>query len=319
MSKDTIDSLREAFSSRGRRISLCSSKNLPSLRLEFESLLEAGTLSPEIFDRYLAGFEYAAPERASTARSVVLVASAIGRSVIDLDLEEGRLETLIPPTYGADEIIEENEAILAPILRGAGCAFARAWVPVKSIAAHTGLARYGMNNVLYFEGMGSFVRLDAWWTELEAEGEFWGQSQRLDRCVSCGLCARACPTGCLSPERFIVDAARCLTFLNEGPEPFPAWLDAAAHNAAVGCLRCQDSCPENRDRVGKNVYRRFSLSRAASERFLEGQSCEGLEAQEAATATAALRASETLGAEAKLGRNLRALVEAKRLSQQTRA
>jgi epoxyqueuosine reductase len=29
--------------------------------------------------------------------------------------------------------------------------------------------------------------------------------------------------------------------------PFPSWLDPAWHNCLVGCLRCQEKCPENRD------------------------------------------------------------------------
>ena len=35
--------------------------------------------------------------------------------------------------------------------------------------------------------------------------------------------------------------------VNEDRAPFPAWVDPAWHTCAVGCLRCQQVCPENAD------------------------------------------------------------------------
>ena len=33
--------------------------------------------------------------------------------------------------------------------------------------------------------------------------------------------------------------------MNEDRARFPAWVDPAWHTCAVGCLRCQQACPEN--------------------------------------------------------------------------
>jgi Uncharacterized Fe-S protein len=306
MGKETIDEIHSAFARKGRRAALCRLGNLKDLAEHFEVLHKSNQIAPAVFDRYLGDFTYAAPEGLPSARSVLLVASPIGRSLIELETPSGRLEAIIPPTYGADQLIAENEAVMGPVLGAANSRFLWAWLPVKSIAAWTGLGRYGRDNILRFEGLGSFVRLDAWWTELDVSDEPWGPPRSLERCEGCGACARACPNGCIVEGRFIVDAARCLTFLNEGDGDFPEWLDSRSHNAAVGCLRCQDACPENRGVPGREIYRRFALDAAASEALLAGRPTAELPAE----AAAAVRAAEMEGHEARLGRNLRALAHA---------
>lgn len=319
MGKGVIDTLRKAFAEHGKLMACCSLASLNEAKADIEALWAAGEIAHAIYQKYLGGFEYMPPKALPTARSVLLVAAPIGRSVIELDLHEGPNEAIIPPTYGADDMIEANEAILGPALKAVGSGLCRAWVPNKSLAARSGLASYGRDNILRFPGIGIFVRIDAWWTELTTEGESWGPAQKLERCDSCGACVRACPNGCFTDGRFLVDATKCLTFMNEGAEAFPSWLDPTEHNAAVGCLRCQEACPENRSTLGRTVYRRFALSRRASERLLAGESCEDLSAEERRVVDAALRASEMVGAEAKLGRNLRALGAALRADASPRA
>ncbi len=66
-----------------------------------------------------------------------------------------------------------------------------------------------------------------------------------DRCEKCAVCVNACPTGAIDPDRFIIRADRCITFMNERTGEFPAWLDPASHQCLVGCMRCQEACPEN--------------------------------------------------------------------------
>jgi len=71
----------------------------------------------------------------------------------------------------------------------------------------------------------------------------------MERCQTCHACRRSCPTGAVSAERFLLHAERCITFLNEKPgeDPFPDWMDDSWHNCLVGCLRCQEVCPENKE------------------------------------------------------------------------
>jgi len=267
----------------------------------------SGEISPELFHKYLEGFTYAPAESMGDAKSVLIVATPIGRTIVELDLVNGPITLFIPPTYGAEAIIAEAEALLDEKLGERGSAYAYAWLPLKPLAARTGLARYGRDNLLRFEGAGSFVRLDSWWTKLDADGEAWGPPRDLERCASCGACVAACPNGCFATGRFLVDATKCLSFLNEGSAPFPTWVDIRSHNAAVGCLRCQDACPENQNVPGQDIYRRFVLDREASELLLAGRPVAELPA----LAARAVRAAEMVDREVNLARNLQALIAAK--------
>jgi epoxyqueuosine reductase len=58
---------------------------------------------------------------------------------------------------------------------------------------------------------------------------------------------KACPTGAISADRFLLKAERCLTFHNERRGDFPRWIKPAWHNCLVGCLYCQKACPVNKD------------------------------------------------------------------------
>jgi epoxyqueuosine reductase len=68
----------------------------------------------------------------------------------------------------------------------------------------------------------------------------------MEACAQCRACEKSCPTGALSSERFMIRAEKCLTYFNEGEEAFPEWLKPTWHNALVGCLRCQQVCPQNK-------------------------------------------------------------------------
>ena len=78
-----------------------------------------------------------------------------------------------------------------------------------------------------------------------AAGAAWDEPLQLDRCERCSACLRACPSGAIRADRFLLQTDRCLTSVNEDEAPFPDWVDPAWHHCAVGCLRCQQSCPEN--------------------------------------------------------------------------
>ena len=160
--------------------------------------------------------------------------------------------------------LEVLEKALAP----EGFSVARVPVPVKLLAVRTGLAEYGRNNIAYTQTLGSFVRLDTFATDADlvppggpraglstflvggrdpATGH-WSPPRRMGSCGACKACYHACPTGCIPfPDTgVVIDAERCLTYLNEHEGEWPDWLDPAAHNALVGCMRCQLICPANK-------------------------------------------------------------------------
>jgi epoxyqueuosine reductase len=130
-----------------------------------------------------------------------------------------------------------------------GYRVAQAIVPKKLLAVCGGVAAYGKNNITYVDGMGSFHRLVAFYSNLPCEQDEWREPRLMERCERCLGCARSCPTGAIEPERFLLRAERCITFWNEKPGQvaFPEWVEASWHNCLVGCMRCQRGCPENRE------------------------------------------------------------------------
>lgn len=67
----------------------------------------------------------------------------------------------------------------------------------------------------------------------------------LARCASCDICKDRCPSGAIAADRVLLHAERCLTLHNESDADFPEWIQSRWHGCLVGCLRCQDRCPEN--------------------------------------------------------------------------
>ncbi len=141
---------------------------------------------------------------------------------------------------------EEMQACLTDFLSERGYQVRRAYLPDKMLVARSGLARYGKNNITYIPESGSFHRPAAFYSDLPAPGLPLGEHQMLDMCRNCVACARACPTGAIAQDRFLLRAERCITFLNELPGEFPGWVDPAWHNCVNGCMRCQLACPADR-------------------------------------------------------------------------
>jgi epoxyqueuosine reductase len=96
--------------------------------------------------------------------------------------------------------------------------------------------------------MGSFFQLISYYSDLPCHEDGWRDARMMKRCENCQACMRSCPTGAIAPDRFLLHAERCITFLNErnGDTPFPSWFDPSWHNCLYGCLYCQRACPENK-------------------------------------------------------------------------
>jgi len=90
---------------------------------------------------------------------------------------------------------------------------------------------------------GGFCRLEARYTNVPYEGPV-RENLRMTACEDCGLCQRICPTGAIG-ETQVIDAGHCLCHLNEHKKWMPRWLDKAAHHTLIGCMRCQECCPQN--------------------------------------------------------------------------
>jgi epoxyqueuosine reductase len=65
---------------------------------------------------------------------------------------------------------------------------------------------------------------------------------------------KSCPNGCIREDNFVIDAGRCLPLFNEIQGEFPDWLDKKAHNALIGCMRCQLPCPADHQVINQPVF-----------------------------------------------------------------
>ena len=236
-----------------------------------------GETDPRVSTRFFGRF--VTPEYLATpewAKSLLVVAIPSPVSVVRFDAGNGPAEATIPPTY----VYGRDEGRALSLLRNAAgeARVEPALGPRKVLAARSGLARYGRNNLCYVEGMGSAARLAAFYCSLPlgTGRDSWGEPRVMDRCSTCGACVRSCPAGCFREGRFIVGADRCLTFANESAEDDMKGIPRSWNNALVGCLRCQTVCPENAGRM-RPVDSGASFSRDETAAIRDARNLESLD------------------------------------------
>lgn len=122
-------------------------------------------------------------------------------------------------------------------------------IPLKRLAVHSGLAVYGRNNICYIDGMGSNFSFSAYFSDLPCYDGYWTDVITASLSSNCHACLKNCPTGAIQAGRFLIDDEKCLSYLNESAEPFPEWLPKTVHHCAYDCLKCQISCPMNKDQL----------------------------------------------------------------------
>jgi epoxyqueuosine reductase len=230
---------------KGYRARVVSLQHLADLTSEIESLREEGAFEEVFYQERLTCFDYALPAQLPAARSLIITAAPQPQQRVGFKLKGKPYHITVPPTYSSDTD-RAVESALSAILQPEGFSLHPARVPEKLLAVCSGLARYGKNNIAYVEGMGSFHRLEAFFSDLPALEDTWVGLQAMEQCHKCTACISKCPTGSIVPDRFLILAERCLTFHNERSAEFPQWIDPSWHNCLIGCMACQLACPVNK-------------------------------------------------------------------------
>jgi epoxyqueuosine reductase len=287
---------------RGYRGAVLSTGHIAELRHEIEEWLGQGAVDKGLYDSYLTHFKFDAPADAPKARSAIITAAPQPQRKITFHLGGRPHPVIVPPTYHRDTD-DGVRCTLQDILGPNGYQLRPAALPVKLLAVRSGMAEYGKNNIAYVEGMGSFVRLKAFLSDMPAGRGDWPERRVMEECDGCQACLKGCPTGAIVADRFLIHAERCLTFLNERPEPFPDWVDPAWHNSLIGCMKCQLVCPANK-RFAKWLEQGEDFDETETELILKGIPADRMPPQTADK----LRRACMLESLDVLPRNLRALL-----------
>jgi epoxyqueuosine reductase len=241
------------------RFRIVSTTHIEDMQREVETRQARGEFDAEFAKTYIPRFKFSPPDELGNAKSIVVVAMPRPPTKAIFNWNGKKQHFILPPTYTAyDEMRLQVERFVSEAVSAIGYRIATPRIPLKLLAVRSGLAKYGRNNITYVEGMGSFLRLTAVYTDMPAEEDHWQPAEALPRCKGCTLCQNACPTSAISNDRFLLHAERCLTYHNEKPAdvPFPAWIKREWHNCLIGCIRCQATCPENNpflSKVGETV------------------------------------------------------------------
>jgi epoxyqueuosine reductase len=222
-------------------------ERLDEARARVAGQLTSGALPKAAADHLMEETVVGLPPDVARPRSVVIAATrrALTQAVLVVDGAERIVP--VPPHYAGYRTAPRRlEAMLRAALAPQGFAAALCAAPLKTLAVGAGLARYGRNNIAYVPGLGSYLLLAACVSDAPPPDETpWSQAASLARCEGCAACVHACPSGAVRSDRFLLQTERCLTFVNESEAPLPDWVEPTWHTCAVGCLRCQQACPEN--------------------------------------------------------------------------
>lgn len=247
--ESTIQELFLHLSERGFQGRIVPVQHVADMEEEITGRREQALFDPDFYQERLTWFDFDPPAGLPGAASLIVVAVPRPQTRVSFSWNGQSHSFILPPTYAeyreTQQLVEE---LLAGILAPAGLHLARPALPLKLLAARSGLGRYGKNNICYVPGMGSFHQLTAVYSDLPAPDDSWQEAQMMERCRTCNACAHKCPTGAISSDRILLHAERCLVFHNERPADFafPDWIDPAWHHCVMGCMECQRVCPEDK-------------------------------------------------------------------------
>lgn len=228
------------------RSTVVSALHIPKLREAIKKNLRTSKINKEVHQQYKISFDNMLNQDIRWVKSIILVAAPSPILEVIFSIDGEKHSTIIPPTY--DHSIDDTiTKIIKSALEPHGYQISRASLPQKLLATHSGLARYGKNNIAYVEGMGSFNRLIAFYSDLPCISDNWQNPQILKQCTDCNSCTKKCPSDAIDPNQFHLHAERCLTFHNESSKDFPSCIQKSWHHCLIGCMKCQHYCPVNKD------------------------------------------------------------------------
>jgi len=231
--------------------------HLEELQEDIDKLRHEGKLSNnEVYRSYIDSKKFEIPENLPNAKSIIVLAIFSKLALVNFHLDGKKHEIMIPPNYYNDGTTFEDfeSLILKEIIKEPGFKIEYTnKLHVKLLAVRSGLGKYGRNNICYVDKWGSMINLFAYFTDFQFKEDNWTEMRMMDQCKNCSICIKKCPTGAIptpSDENFVINAGKCISVYNEIKGIIPDWVPSDAHNALIGCMRCQKLCPSNREVIG---------------------------------------------------------------------
>lgn len=220
---------------------------LEEVRTSLQKRRDRGEIEADFFRNNLDVFSYLEGCPLKNPQSILVIAVPRPAHILSFSLDSKIIETILPPTYVRyRKIFSEVRDDLVAALSGNNCHLELLSAPLKALANHLGLLSYGRNNIGYINGLGSYFQLVGLVSDKRIEVLIAPTQRLLPRCQDCWICAEACPTGAIDRDRILLHAEKCYTLFSESPEPIPEGLKPPSPKCLIGCLRCQQVCPENR-------------------------------------------------------------------------
>ncbi len=245
------EALKRELQKNGLMVRITSVDHINELEREIARLREQSLLEEGFYNENLHWLDYDYKAAMPDAQSVIVVSKRQYTTFLNFKHKGKSYRVPEPPTYVYSNLRAGVEEILSGVLSPCGFHIKKASLPQKLLAVRTGLGMYGRNNICYIDGMGSFHRIFAFYSDMPAASDDWQEVRVMPECGTCKACIKACPAKCIDGGRFLIRADRCITRYNEAEGEFPEWLQDSWHNSVVGCMSCQAACPRNRDFMDK--------------------------------------------------------------------
>ncbi|MFX1309772.1 MAG: 4Fe-4S double cluster binding domain-containing protein [Promethearchaeota archaeon] len=259
-----------------------SVNHLEELQEDIDKLRREGKLSDnKVYRSYIDSKKFEIPENFPDAKSIIILAIFSKLAIVNFHLDGVKHEIMIPPNYYDDgTTLEDFETlILNDIIKEPGYKVVYTnKLHVKLLAVRSGLGKYGRNNICYIDDWGSMINLFAFFTNFQFEEDNWTEIKMMDQCKNCTICIKNCPTNAIPTpfdENFVINAGKCISVYNEIKGIIPDWVPSDAHNALMGCMRCQKICPSNR-KVIKLTEMLDDITKDETKKLLDGSIDEKL-------------------------------------------
>ncbi len=244
-SSNTVDLMISALETAGFNGRVISIECLGTVKGEIQNNYSKGILNDIFYHERLSHFQYVIPTSLINIHSIIITSAPQPQKRVKFKYRGKHFNLIVPPTYSY-ETDQEIEKIILGIIKNQGFRLYPVTLPLKLLAVRSGLVNYGKNNITYVDKIGSFHRLQAFYSDIPVGNYKWGDYTLLENCNNCNACLKACPTGAISSDRFIIEAEKCITFHNERLNSFPEWIKDSWHNCLIGCMTCQLVCPANK-------------------------------------------------------------------------